>query len=220
MKITDEKLIAQYQQLHTSGKYGQTAHGSQATIEICLAELNPSTLLEYGCGQSQLHKMLGQPGLVWDRYDPAIPEFASVPRESYDFVFSTDVLEHIPTEDVPAVLDHLRKLSPTVFLRISTRPARTILPDGRNAHFTVWPGNQWLQAVKERFPDASLVHEVTGETCVIVTWKTTSAERIVAVETARDKKRNSKTRGFLKTLEHAFRAARDAVFGKKVKKKG
>jgi hypothetical protein len=220
MKVTDDSLIAQYNQLHSSRKYGKaSAHSALKTIDACLAELNPGTLLEYGCGQSQLHEHLGRPGMVWDRYDPAIPERATIPRESYDFVFSTDVLEHIPTENVPDVIEHLRQLSPTVFLRISTRLARTILPDGRNAHLTVWTGKQWLDAVKVRFPEASLIYELPGEKCIIVTWKSSSSDRIAALEAARDKQRRGGFRQFFKGIERSLRSARDSVFGKKEKRK-
>jgi len=216
MNITQDDLIAQYEHLHSSKQYRWSgARSAMESITLCLDELKPSSVLEYGCGQSRLFELLGKPGMTYDRYDPAIPEIATVPRRSYDFVFSTDVLEHIPTEDVPDVLAHIRQLSPTVFLRISTRPARTILQDGRNAHLTVWPGEQWLQEIRNHFPEAELVYELTGEKCIIMTWKSASAAQIAKLENTRDKKRRGALRRFFKGIERSLRSLRDSLAGRR-----
>ena len=215
MSVTNKDLVAQYAQLHQSQKYGQSARSAARSIELCLAEVKPGSILEYGCGQSQLHEILGKPGVVFDRYDPAIPALARIPRERYEFLISTDVLEHIPTEDVPAVLAHLRRLSAHAFLRISTRPARTILPDGRNAHFTIWPGEQWLEAIRAYFPDARMPIEIKGESCVILTWPSAVAEEITRIETGLERRRRNKVKGFFKRIERRFRSLRDAVLGRK-----
>lgn len=218
MSVTDKKLIAQYQQLHASQKYGQSARSAAQSISLCLAELKPKSVLEYGCGQSRLHELLQTPGMVFDRYDPAIPALANIPRERYDFLISTDVLEHIPTPDVPEVLAHLRRLAPHAYLRICTRPARTILPDGRNAHFTVWPGAKWLEAVRQHFPEAVLTFELAGESCIILTWPATAAGAIAALESAAVRKRRGPVRQFFKRTERLVRSWRDAVLGGKKSK--
>lgn len=215
MSVTNKELVAQYEQLHKGRKYGQSARSAARSIERCLAELNPGVTLEYGCGQSRLHEILQRPGMIFDRYDPAIPPLATIPREHYDFLISTDVLEHIPTEDVPEVLAHMRRLSSHAFLRISTRPARTILPDGRNAHLTVWPGDKWLEAVRIQFPAASLVFEIKGESCVILTWKSAAANEITRIETKLEQQRRGRAKQFFKRIERFLRSLRDRVLGGK-----
>ena len=68
-----------------------------------------------------------------------------------DVVINTDVMEHIPAEDINEVLGHIKSLSNNVFFNISTRPANQKLPNGENAHCTVWSDEKWLR--KKFFPD-------------------------------------------------------------------
>jgi hypothetical protein len=118
----------------------------------------------------------------WVRYDPAIPELSNIPIEQADMVINTDVLEHIPEVDIDEVLTHIRSFSPNVFFNISTRLAREILPDGTNAHCTVWDAETWLARIRRFFPDASLVHVRPGYSCMIVTWKSPIVEILGQIE--------------------------------------
>ena len=76
---------------------------------------------------------------------PATPP--SDPYEgTYDGVISTDVLEHIPEEDIPWVLDDLFAQAKTFIYAVAAcYPAKKIMPDGTNAHCTnqlAAPGGQ------------------------------------------------------------------------------
>lgn len=54
-------------------------------------------------------------------------------------------MKHIEPEYLDSVIDDLRRIIiNTVFFNISTRPARKILADVRNAHLIIKPVNWWL----------------------------------------------------------------------------
>ena len=54
-----------------------------------------------------LEQSLDLDGAIWVRYDPAIPELSTIPIERADFIVNTDVLEHIPEQDIGDVLEHI-----------------------------------------------------------------------------------------------------------------
>ena len=98
------------------------------------------TMLDYGCGKAQHHDA------TWGayKYDPAIPEFEQKPATTFDLVISTDVLEHIPYEDLPMVIrDIFSYANKWVFISVCCREAREILPNGMNAHATVMSQKAW-----------------------------------------------------------------------------
>lgn len=214
MSITKPELIKQYEDLHKKQKYGKSARSAGPSLRLCVNELKPARILEYGCGQSELYQVFSKPGVTFDRYDPAIPEFSKIPGASYDLVINTDVLEHIPEEDVAAVLGHFRELSPHIFLRICTRPARTILPNGENAHLTVWPKEKWLETIRGFYPEAVMPYFIDGETCLILSWPSTSAGEITILETKLEEKRRQRSQGCFKRLERGFRRIRDSLLGR------
>ena len=211
--ITDDKLIEQYRELHKSTKYGQTARSAFASLKLCMDQANPSSVIEYGCGQSQLYKILGKPDMIYDRYDPAVLGLDKVPDKSYEFLINTDVLEHIPEKDLDAVIGHFKELSEHAYIRISTRLARTILPNGENAHCTVWPGEKWLAHIRKFYPEAEMLYEQVGESCLILSWKSGLGERITAIEDKWARRKNRPVRKFLKGLEKLGKRIRNAIRG-------
>lgn len=73
-----------------------------------------------------------------------IPELSERPTQ-HDLVVCSDVLEHIEPECVVSVLLDLQSLTKKVlFIDVATRPAKKILPDGRNAHLIQLLGGWWL----------------------------------------------------------------------------
>ena len=105
------------------------------------------TLLDYGAGKGTL--ALAMPDVPVRNYDPVT--FPDDPDPA-DFVACLDVLEHIEPECLKAVLWHLRsKVLKAGFLTIATRPAKKILPDGRNAHLIIKPAEWWLLRFRKRF---------------------------------------------------------------------
>ena len=110
-----------------------------------------SSILDYGCGQGTLAKVLrSQPlGIIRvDEYDPAIPG-KDGPPEFADLVNVTDVLEHIEPDKLPTVLAHIRALArKAVFAVISTKDSNKHLSDGRNAHLIIETGAWWKTQIR------------------------------------------------------------------------
>lgn len=134
-------ITEQYRQLNARlhedrPDYGSYGHRWARQIRDVAGD---GTILDYGCGKATLSREL--PNVV--NYDPAIPEHAAEPVPA-DVVVCTDVLEHVEPECLDAVLDHIKALARrTVFLVVSTRPARKTLADGRNAHLIVQHSEWW-----------------------------------------------------------------------------
>jgi hypothetical protein len=84
-------------------------------------------------------------------YDPGYPAHRDLPSEKFDGVISTDVLEHCPEEDLEWILDEILGFATRfVFLNVACFPARKSLPNGENAHITVYPPQWWRERVAAR----------------------------------------------------------------------
>ena len=102
------------------------------------------TMLDYGCGKAQFH----DPNWNAVKYDPAIEIFNTKPVGKFDLVISTDVLEHVPEQNIDEVIADIFNYSDRwVFVSVCCREAREVLPNGMNAHATVKPEEWW----KEKF---------------------------------------------------------------------
>jgi hypothetical protein len=81
-------------------------------------------------------------------------------------------MEHIPSQDIDDVLGFIRSLSSKAFFNIDTAPAHQILPDGSNAHCSVFSREKWLEKIQKHFPEATLIDTRRRAACTIVTWPT------------------------------------------------
>lgn len=138
------------QWLHSrpKGYGGGGAKWADAVVGLCSVNACAS-VIDYGCGQGTL-KTATEPqltGVEIVEYDPAIPGKNSIEKyRKFDLVVCTDVLEHIESDRLNVVIDHLFKLSQKlVFLVIATRPSNKFFPDGRNVHLTIEPASWWLE---------------------------------------------------------------------------
>lgn len=119
------------------------------------------TVLDYGCGKGRQYGPVeikdGQGRVVatsvaelWGvdeiaLYDPGVAEHAALPDGPFDGVVSTDVLEHIPRDDVFWVVDEVfARAARFVFANVACYPAKGRLLDGSNAHVTVEHPKWWL----------------------------------------------------------------------------
>jgi hypothetical protein len=136
--------------LHASAtSYGTSGARWAPVVKHIALSAKCDSILDYGCGKQTLKKAL--PELKIAGYDPAIPELANMPRR-HDFVVCTDVLEHVEPELLGNVLDNLGEVMGSVgLLVISTRPAKKILDDGRNAHLIQEHPTFWLKQFRTRF---------------------------------------------------------------------
>ncbi|MBF0445287.1 MAG: class I SAM-dependent methyltransferase [Magnetococcales bacterium] len=79
-------------------------------------------------------------------YDPGYEPFSTLPEGRFDGVICTDVMEHLPLEDVPWVINEIFSFARKfVFLSISCFPSKKFLPNDENAHCTVKPIEWWLE---------------------------------------------------------------------------
>lgn len=150
--LKDESLIAAYQQIHTNNpKYGSGPSAEEvdriATILRDADVFHPDTVIDYGCGNSKLAETVF-PGASIRLYDPAIEALSKPPQAGcYDIGLCTDVMEHIPEQDIAAMWAEMKALAPTWYFTIHTAQASQLLPDGRNAHVTQKPAEWWQQTL-------------------------------------------------------------------------
>ena len=119
-------------------------------FETYLTKWQPITMLDYGCGKGAIlsHLQNKYPNIKIEGYDPAVVMFDKISRQSYECIFSNDVLEHIEPDHIHKVLKHINELSTKyLWLRIDTVPARKVLPDGRNAHLIIENIDWWTNLV-------------------------------------------------------------------------
>jgi hypothetical protein len=150
--ITDE-YRAQQKALHAVGNYGRAAMSFGHLVAGYVQRLRVGSLLDYGCGsQRSLLKVLKLPEhVVYEGYDPCVPEYSTDPIPA-ELVVCIDVLEHIEPQLLDNVLDHLKDLcDPYGLFTIHTGPAAKVLSDGRNAHLTQEDISWWLPKLEQRF---------------------------------------------------------------------
>lgn len=159
--------VKAYEQIHFERHYGSSATGLYlTTIANIVMRLSPKSILDYGCGRSDLVAHFWRDGeRKIERYDPAIPALREMPDGLFSLIICCDVLEHIPMAYVDKVLTQIRKKSSRAIFSISIKPSRAKLPDGRNAHVTLLKKSEWLNWIKEYFGsveilDSNLDHEI------------------------------------------------------------
>jgi methyltransferase family protein len=147
-------MIARYRNLVESGSdnfkgLGITQYQNQ--IGRLIAKSGSKTVLDYGCGAGfqyaapwEIHKQWGVD--VPTLYDPAFASHDKLPKGKFDAVLCSDVLEHIPEAEVPALVKTLFDYSKRfVWASVCCRIAKKSFDDGLNMHVTVnafW----WWQA--------------------------------------------------------------------------
>ena len=163
------ELLEQYKFLHLNGEASRnvpaerTFEGSstlpQATRVKRLIDLyNAHSLLDYGAGKGRQYEIeIDVEGTKYEslcsyweidelyRYDPAYSRFNVLPEKKYDAVVCTDVIEHVPEEDIGWVLNEIFSFAKKfVFANIACYPAKKTLPNGENAHCTTYYKEWWF----------------------------------------------------------------------------
>lgn len=120
-------------------------------------------MLDYGCGKGlhwhkrviggmNLPELLGEKLVGFRRYDPYHPLYCKRPNDRFDVVICSDVMEHVPINDVPNVLDDINDLTKSdgfVFFKISTKLSKNSFLDGSNMHITLLSEYEWDELVKK-----------------------------------------------------------------------
>jgi len=149
-----KEYITQLQSLHGDRSRPQGFGGKSKKLgkfHDFMKKWNPSSLLDYGCGKGVILADLRDryPNTVCEGYDPAVSAFNNKLSNTFECVFSNDVLEHIEPDYIDSVLKNINDLAKNyIWLRIDTLPARKTLPDGRNAHLIQESQDWWLSKIK------------------------------------------------------------------------
>ncbi len=130
-------------------------------IAKMIAEADAKTLLDFGSGKrtycyedapgrSPKYKILPEWGdTLVTCYDPGYEPFAEPPAGSFDAVIATDVLEHIPEQDIPWVLDKLFGYADKfLYLIAACYPASHLFLNGENTHCTIKPPAWWVERLR------------------------------------------------------------------------
>ena len=127
-------------------------------------------MLDFGCGKAFLYKnkfKIGDKEFTnlsdfWNLkniylYDPGLEEYSDYPKGKYDGIICTDVVEHIPEDDVLNFIDELFKLSNKfIFVVIATMPASKYFDDGKNIHLALKDQEEWKKIFlefKKKYPN-------------------------------------------------------------------
>ena len=151
------KYLDQYKEIHSKKKYGVSG---DRLVDKLYQVINPESesLLDYGAGQAntarELGKRAGLDRLNVDVYDPAVVGRDKLPSGGFDTVICTDVLEHVPEEELNQVLTDIWGYAKreAIFV-IALRLAGEILPNGENAHCTVHPKEWWYEKLRSVFTE-------------------------------------------------------------------
>lgn len=145
--LASEDYRRQLQAKHASIAWGKHGHSHAPEVLEFIEQLGARSVLDYGCGRATLAKAL--PGVKVQEYDPGVVGKDHLPKPA-DLIVCTDVLEHIEPALLDRVLRHIYLLAKRgAYFVIATRPARELLPDGRNAHLIVQPPSWWLEKLRE-----------------------------------------------------------------------
>lgn len=148
MNLISESYRAQNTKLHENVHYGVSGHKTAQTVAHLAENYGTRDILDYGCGKRTLETALG---FKIHNYDPCIVGQDSDPAPA-DVVVCGDVLEHVEPEFLDNVLDDLQRVTKKVaYFVIATRPAKKILPDGRNAHLIQEGVGWWMPKILARF---------------------------------------------------------------------
>lgn len=133
------------------------------SIDGLIRRFRAATLLDYGCGKAEGYRATFQrpdgrkvQGLqeLWNLrqvtlYDPGYAPYSAYPQGRFDAVVNTDVLEHIPEEDIDWILAEMFGFASSfLFTAIACYPAKKILPNGMNAHITLKSPGWWLDKLE------------------------------------------------------------------------
>ena len=174
------ELLSLYHEIHEFGAQDQgllaadTFDGKSLgphvdTLKTIIKVLGSKTLLDYGAGKGVLYKaknITSRDGMKFDGicdlwgvdsvtlYDPAYPLHSVLPKETFDGVISTDVMEHCPEEDIPWIVDEIFNFAREfVYLKVSCCPAKKTLPNGENVHCTIKPPDWWISIFDSQISD-------------------------------------------------------------------
>lgn len=172
-------LLDHYRKTHARRVYGTSSVKQIRFLRPWIKLRRPGSILDFGAGQSKFLDALNLPDSIeLLRFDPAIPEYATRPDHKVDLLVSIDVLEHIEEPDIPQTLRDMRHLCRDALIVIDTKPAKHLLPDGRNAHVTLRPFEWWQEKLATAFDHVEPIRTMRRSRLGFKTWESGSRERL------------------------------------------
>ena len=150
--IDKERLAKEYVWVHenTTTMSGRTTVNNKDRIKEVIDRVNPVNVLDFGCGKGwqytrqNMHEYWGiEKPVLYDPYVAKYNKLAGYRNRYFDLVLCVDVMEHIQEDKVDEVLEDLFNSGRHIFLTITCYPATQILPNGKNAHYTVKEPSWW-----------------------------------------------------------------------------
>lgn len=158
-------------------EYRQWSPGADSVSEFVALFDNRATVTDFGCGDGKALDLLNAAGfetvgvdLVTLRPDVINACLWDLPASLAvaEYGFCADVMEHIPTDHVDAVLRNLAdKVNCAAYFRISTVPDGMGALIGETLHLTVRSAEWWQERVRIVFGQADLLR-VAADHCVII----------------------------------------------------
>lgn len=149
------KLKNDYIELHKNKNYfnGYSLVPSKDHVYNVVKKTNSKTILDYGSGKGQQYSNL-KLDLYWgvevDCYDPGYEPFFELPNKLYDGVICTEVMEHVPEDEVDQVMTEIfERATKFVYFSIALSLAGKKLLDGSNVHVTIKPMKWWNEKINQ-----------------------------------------------------------------------
>lgn len=112
------------------------------------------SILDFGCGTGTLGKYINEhcPDVVVTGYDPSVEGIDVLPKDRFDLIITTDVLEHIEPCSLNETLNWIHGHARRQFHHIDCNETNDRLPDGRDVHLIVEPPEWWLSKLQYSNP--------------------------------------------------------------------
>lgn len=166
-----------YTRMWARPEYHRWSPGAESVAEFVAMIGNRGSVTDFGCGDGKALDLLIASGfeamgvdLVTLRSDVVNACLWDLPTSLpvVEYGFCADVMEHIPTEKVDAVLRNIAgKVTGAAYFRISTAPDGMGALIGETLHLTVRPADWWRQHIASAF-GAAIVKRVAADHCVII----------------------------------------------------
>jgi SAM-dependent methyltransferase len=151
-----------YERMWAIPGYRQYSPGEEAVQDFLnVIDDDRSTLLDIGCGTGRAGVKLKEAGyavtlmdLTDNSRDYAALTLPFIQHDitkafpiKADYGYCADVMEHIPTDQVPAVLRNIMRSTKLCFFQISTQPDHFGSVINQDLHLTVQPKDWWIQQI-------------------------------------------------------------------------
>lgn len=151
-----------YERMWTVKGYRNFSPGEEAVEEFLKHVKGRGDLVDIGCGTGRAGLKLKDAGFAVTLMDftdnsrdyqamvlPFVQHDVTQPFPFFSYYgFCADMLEHIPTEQVPTVLRNILKGTYSTFLQISTKPDVFGAVINQDLHLTVQPGSWWTAQIE------------------------------------------------------------------------